>query len=205
MNVWDLATRREVLELKGHPSAVWWVWFSPDGSQLVSAGPDAARIWDAATGQQTFLLRYVEGVATGIFTTCVSLRSDGSRIAYACQDRTVRVVRISDAILGQQSLTLKGRTAPVSCVAFSPDGRRLATSGSAIGKPGEVKVWDAATGRETLVLTGHTGPISSVVFSPDGKTLASSGSQSRKPGEVRVWDAASGRETRGAQGAFGCC
>ncbi len=56
-----------------------------------------------------------------------------------------------------------------SSVAFSPDGKRLASA----SVDETVKVWDAATGQETLTLKGHTGRVISVAFSPDGKRLAS--------------------------------
>ena len=54
-------------------------------------------------------------------------------------------------------------------VAFSPDGKRLASASA----DKTVKVWDAQTGQELLTLKGHTGMVSSVAFSPDGKRLAS--------------------------------
>ena len=69
-------------------------------------------------------------------------------------------------------------------VAFSPDGKYLATA----SQDNTVRVWDAATGKEVAVLRGHTGYVLSVAFSPDGKWLASS-SGYRGKGEVKVWDA----------------
>ena len=52
-------------------------------------------------------------------------------------------------------ITLKGHTGGVTSVAFSPDGKRLASA----GEDGTVKVWDAATGQEILTLKGHTGRV----------------------------------------------
>jgi WD40 repeat protein len=55
-------------------------------------------------------------------------------------------------------------------VAFSPDGKRIASGAGYRNKPGEVKVWDTQTGQEVLDLKGAGG---SVAFSPDGQRLAS--------------------------------
>jgi WD40 repeat protein len=73
-------------------------------------------------------------------------------------------------------------------VAFSPDGRRLASA----SEDKTVRVWDAATGQQVLALRGHTGAVSCVAFSPDGRRLASASEDKT----VRVWDAASGQEVR---------
>jgi hypothetical protein len=66
-------------------------------------------------------------------------------------------------------------------VAFSPDGRRLASA----GQDQTVRVWDATTGQEALTLMGHTGSVQGVAFSPDGSRLASASDDET----VRVWDA----------------
>lgn len=84
----------------------------------------------------------------------------------------------------EQLLTLRGHTNLVQSVAYSPDGRRLATS----SWDGTARMWDPATGSEFATLRGHVGDVNSVAFSPDGSLLATSGDDQT----IRLWDTQTG-------------
>lgn len=82
--------------------------------------------------------------------------------------------------------TLLGHTSWVWSVAFSPDGKTLA-SGSA---DRTIKLWDTATGKELASFTGDDFRVWGVAFSPDGKTLASVGTANG----IKLWDVAKKEE-----------
>jgi WD40 repeat protein len=82
--------------------------------------------------------------------------------------------------------TLKGHTDPVNSVAFSPDGRMLASG----CQDNTVKLWDVSTRQELATLNGHTNSVFSVAFSPDGKTIASGGADNT----VKLWNASTRQE-----------
>ncbi len=86
--------------------------------------------------------------------------------------------------LGTPHYTYRGHSASVNAVAWSTDGKRIA-SGS---NDGTVQVWDAANGGNVFIYRGHVGRVNAVAWSPDGKRIASGGSD----GTVQVWDAANG-------------
>jgi WD40 repeat protein len=99
----------------------------------------------------------------------------------------LRRLAAADGKLGAVALTLKGHSNPVTAVAFSPDGKALATASVDL----TVRLWAASTGKEERSLVGHRDVVASVAYSPDGARLASASYD----GTVRLWDPATGIES----------
>jgi WD40 repeat protein len=164
----DARTGAKLHALQGHALA-----FSPDGKCAVTLADwgHTARAWDTATGQpfRTFVWRY----------------------------RIPKVTVIQEGKVRAEITTPGWLYKRMGPVAFSPDGKQLATAGQVLFRlagvvendHGEVRLWEMATGKRLTTLCGHKGVVNAVAYSPDGRQLVS-GSED---GTVCLWDLAAGK------------
>jgi len=93
-------------------------------------------------------------------------------------------VQLWDVASGREIAAIKGHGRGVSKVAFSRDGKLLASAGT----DSTIKLWDVSTQKELVTFAGHTAPIESMDFSPDGRLLASASDD----GGTFIWDTKTG-------------
>ena len=126
--------------------------------------------------------------------TWVSFKPDNPNIVVSSSyDKTIKTWDITS---GSCLSTLRGHSAGVNCVDFSPDGLTIASgSGEFVSGSGVVRVWDVKTGKQLWQLRGHSARVNCVDFSPDGLTIASgSGDPYGNDNSVRVWDVKTGKQ-----------
>ncbi len=176
IRLWDTATGKAGLVLTGHTSTIRGLAFSPDNKVLASCSlDDTLRLWDVATGKQ---LRSVGDTNTDY---ALVFSPDGKVLASAGDKWRVWDVATGKLIRAGGG----GEKSSVHVVAFSADGKRLATATF----DNRARVWDVGTGKELLVLEGHTRPVYAIAFAPDGSVITTADPE----GVVRVWDAATGK------------
>ncbi|MCP4416732.1 MAG: protein kinase, partial [Chloroflexi bacterium] len=175
-DVWDAATGEQLMSLEGHH---WW-WnvlsasVSFDGNRIVTYGSEGKMIiWDSRTGEQ--LLTQMVSEYGGLD---VAFSPDGSRAATAVSDGTVLVWDLNAPEEERLLLTLSGHGSYVQSVAFSANGRYLASASA-----NQIRVWDAETGQPLFTLPGHTRVVLDIEFSPDGTRLVSASAD----GTVRIF------------------
>jgi WD40 repeat protein/tRNA A-37 threonylcarbamoyl transferase component Bud32 len=185
--LWDAATGQLLKTFLEHDVRLGNLQFSGDDKRLVatigaSQGKQEVKVWDTESGRELFGHADAGGRAI--------ISPDGALIALVVAGAAANESPIWDVQSGQEIFSLSGHTAPIRALAYSPDGRRLASA----GQDQTIKLWEATTGREILTLSRVGGPVDALVFSKDGTRLFAVDND----GTVRVWDAAPLRAALGA-------
>jgi WD40 repeat protein/serine/threonine protein kinase len=190
VKIFDVTSGQELCILEGDERTMWSALaFSPDGQFLATGHHqehqdgivgNVVHIWEANTGRKIrTLVGHDQPVQSVVF-------SPNGRLLASGAGKPADVVgadgelKIWDVPTGREVLDLRGHIT-VCALAFSPDGRRLASA----GKDQTIKLWDTATGNEVITLRGHLDIVRTVAFSRNGRQLVSASHDMT----VRVWDA----------------
>jgi len=141
VQVWDVATGKELTRLEGHEGPVWDVSFHPDGEQIATASPDkTARLWSARTGQMLALCQHAGEVCNVWFSP------DGQRFVTCSGEMTAQEwtrAQMWDARDGRLLWNLQVHTDNLKSVVFSADAQKLITA----SRDSTVRLWNAESGQ----------------------------------------------------------
>ena len=192
IELWDMSSGvRPVRVLQGHKKGVTSVAWTPNGKAVASGSVDTTiGLWNPVSGKMVRMLKgHPEAVSSVAWSPDGSMLASGSAAAtnYGKEGvRTDKVLLLWDSA-GRLIRALEGHGNSVESVAFSPDGKTLA-SGSI---DETIRLWNAADGKPIRTLQAQS-QVQSVTWSPDGRTIASG----EFLGNIQLWDVASGKKLR---------
>jgi WD40 repeat protein len=195
---WDVASGREAArsQLSFHAArrTIDSYTLSPRGDMAASWGHDdeTIRLWDVVTGKERHTLGKFDKSDKGSFIAPLEFSPDGRLLAFGTKDG---VVSVWDTAAGVERQRLKGLAGKVLCVAFSPDGQKIAAGTAPAGGSATIGLWDVTIGK-SLVKFSSTERVDNLALSSGGKMLASASRVDDSPGSLRLWNVTTGHELR---------
>jgi WD40 repeat protein len=190
MELWDTVQWKKVQDCVGHRGVAEGLAFSPDSKVLYSSSFDQTiRFWDPNSGKE---LRRVGELSTNKtissddpnLSRCLALSADGKKLVSGDTDGSLRIVDVETAAVAKK---WKASGGCLVSVAFSPDGRKLASVAG--GAASDIRIWDPTTGKPIGPDAGTVG--GPVNFSANGLLSYMAADSS-----VRLWDTTAQKEVQ---------
>jgi WD40 repeat protein/flagellar motility protein MotE (MotC chaperone) len=159
--------------------------FSADGSMIAVGGAFTAWVWRLGDNNPVSLPGHIDSRGISYTVTAVAFHPhpDKPILATAAHDKTIRLWNLRSR---EQITLMKGHSAKIDDLEFSPDGKELLSA----SLDSTARIWDVATGRSRVTLYGHTNSVFSASYSRDGKKIVTGSADAT----ARIWDVESGRE-----------
>jgi WD40 repeat protein len=198
LKLWDSRSGDLCLTIPGRPLGP--MAFRPDGTQIamVASPGDTVRLFDSVTGQESHSLKVQIGPIQAL-----AYRSDRQIVTVGREG----TIRHWDVATGREirTVTVRGRdVAFLDQVAWSPDGKRVASWSRLTPGKGLLGMWDVESGQEVFAVRKDLeGEIHCLTFSPDGQSIVLAGGEQIGPGCLVVCDATTGRDIKTLKGHSG--
>ncbi|MCI0639506.1 MAG: hypothetical protein L0Y72_30945 [Gemmataceae bacterium] len=193
VKVWNGPGATPLEAVPAHPEAGLAMAYSADSRLVASGGREGAiKIWDARSGRLLSMTMGPGPLAALAFSTKAKTRQLAASFWGDKKPGEIHLWDLVDAakqtVDFKQLPGLSGHSKTVLCLAYAPDGSRLAAGDA----DGIGILWDVAAGKPAQTLKGHSGGIRSLGFSQDGKFLLTAGADRG----LRMWNPATGSEVR---------
>jgi RNA polymerase sigma factor (sigma-70 family) len=200
LHLWDTRTGKAGRLLGKFPNRIAAIAFSPDSRLLASANEkDGIHVWDVRDGKE---IRHIKGFTSGMMGLRFS--PDSKALACGIWARNKPSLRLWNVADGKERCAFDCFDS-IGSLAFSSDGKVLATGIANNRYNSLVRLWDTASGKELCHHTGHRDDVGAIAFSPDGKLVASgAGSAGYLDNSVHIWEAATGQLIRRFEGHHSC-